>query len=171
MENVTYGRGKQQPEEGGREVEVTLGFRWNWRKTGADACIYVYSLTCGSSYGPHMDTSAPMLSLQIWWHQKAEMEKCWNSAVYLPLMACKHVTCQLTPDRTFGAGSIACIRLCRQAERQILSVKTPTLVHRSLLAFEYLCGSRAKMQMAVNHRTGVSGYSQTDAAVQNTANW
>lgn len=29
MENVTYGRGKQQPEEGGREVEVALGFRWN----------------------------------------------------------------------------------------------------------------------------------------------
>lgn len=136
----SYGRGKQQPEEGGREVEVALGFRWNWRKTGADACIYVHTLTCGSSHGPHMDTSALMLS-----SPNLTTSKGWDRKVLelccLVAVNCNHVTCQETPDKTFGAGAIACVRLCGQAERQILSVKTPTPVHPSLLCLN-ICARR-----------------------------
>lgn len=167
----SHGRGKQQPEEGGREVEVALGFRWNWRKTGADACIYVHTLTCGSSHGPHMDTSAlmltsPNLTTSEGWDGKV-LELCCLLAVN-----CNHVTCQKTPDRTFGAGAIARVRLCGHAERQILSVNN-TGSSASLFFNVWISahgGSRTKMQIAVNRRTGVGGYSEMDAAVQNTAN-
>lgn len=101
---VFYGTGKQQPEEGGREAEVAWGFRWNWKGKQEQMLLFMYIYRPVAVLMVHIWTAAYWWSgLQMWWQSpQSEIKK-------------------LRLKRRFGVETIACVKLCGQAERQILT--------------------------------------------------